>query len=414
MFRRSLLALVAAASLVTASPLEARQQATSTSSATPTSTVASTSTSASSNGSFPTDIGYAGKVKQGLQSPFLVQADKINSTAPNLPQAPAPYESRWTAVDDKNGEQGVRSSGNISTLTSNFIAKRLLQHLQELGKHFALLLEPSLSRDPSEPYPRGYVQHQPGPHSSPVSAPHCLHIIGRHATDQKSNDRHGARFPTSSTTEGAPFFGAYIANVTANGTAINGTGPLTFLNDWQYELGAEILTRIGTQQLFDSGVQHNLLYGKLYNASTQAHKPVVRTTSQSRMLDSARYFTLGFFGWNASEAINLEVILEGDGFNNTLASYDTCNNSNIATVGDTLLRPVWDPIYLKDAIQRLQQYTSLNLTTELVYGMQSLCAYETMAFGYSNFCGLFTKEEWLGFEYDLDLQFQGMCLDERE
>ena len=39
--------------------------------------------------------------------------------------------------------------------------------------------------------------------------------------------------------------------------------------------------------------------------------------------------------------------------------------------------------------------------------MQSLCAYETVGLGYSNFCDLFTEEEWKGFEYFLDLQFQG-------
>ena len=126
------------------------------------------------------------------------------------------------------------------------------------------------------------------------------------------------------------------------------------------------------------------------------------------MLDSARYFTLGFFGFDAPDKINLEVIIESDTFNNSLASYDTCNNSNTITPGDDYLRPIWDPIYLADATERLQPYvTGLNLTTELVYGMQALCAYETAALGYSSFCGLFTQAEWEGFEYDLDLQFQG-------
>lgn len=132
------------------------------------------------------------------------------------------------------------------------------------------------------------------------------------------------------------------------------------------------------------------------------------------MLTSAQYFNLGFFGLNASSLVDLEIILEGgDGlgpgaFNNTLAPYDTCNNSDTITIGDTYLRPVWDPIYLTNATQRLSQYvTGLNLTTELVYGMQGLCAYETVALGYSNFCSLFIKEEWLGYDFDLDLQFQG-------
>jgi len=234
--------------------------------------------------------------------------------------------------------------------------------------------------------------------------------------------RHGARYPTSSATEGAPAFGATIANiskVTHPDSNFSATGPLSFLNTWQYELGAEVLVPVGTQELFDSGVHSYYRYGKLYNATTQAHKPVVRTTSEERMLTSAQYFALGHWGLNYSSLIDLEVIIEnGDGlgiedsFNNTLAPYDTCTNSDNITIGDTYLRPVWDPIYLANATSRLQQYvTGLNLTTKLVYGMQGLCAYETVALGYSNFCPLFTKEEWQGYEYDLDLQFQGeYCL----
>ena len=38
---------------------------------------------------------------------------------------------------------------------------------------------------------------------------------------------------------------------------------------------------------------------------------------------------------------------------------------------------------------------------------QTLCPYETVAFGYSAFCDLFTYEEWLGFEYSIDLNFAG-------
>lgn len=230
--------------------------------------------------------------------------------------------------------------------------------------------------------------------------------------------RHGARYPTSSTTEGAPFFGATIANITKlthPNSNFSASGPLSFLNTWSYKLGAEILVPVGNQELFDSGVHTYYRYGHLYNATTQAHKPVVRTTSEERMLTSAQFFNLGFFGLNASNLVNLEVIIE-DGYglipggynNNSVAAYDTCNNSDTITIGDTYLRPIWDPIYLANATERLNQdVTGLNLTTELVYGMQSLCAYETVALGYSNFCSLFTQEEWLGYEYDLDLQFQG-------
>ena len=34
-----------------------------------------------------------------------------------------------------------------------------------------------------------------------------------------------------------------------------------------------------------------------------------------------------------------------------------------------------------------------------VVAMQELCAYETVALGYSKFCDLFTKDDWKGYEY---------------
>ena len=45
--------------------------------------------------------------------------------------------------------------------------------------------------------------------------------------------------------------------------------------------------------------------------------------------------------------------------------------------------------------------TGINLTTSNLYAMQQLCAYETVALGYSQFCGLFTEEEWRGFDYSI-------------
>lgn len=46
-------------------------------------------------------------------------------------------------------------------------------------------------------------------------------------------------------------------------------------------------------------------------------------------------------------------------------------------------------------------------TTTDSYNAQSLCAYETVALGYSAFCGLFTYAEWEGYEYSVDIAFAG-------
>lgn len=49
---------------------------------------------------------------------------------------------------------------------------------------------------------------------------------------------------------------------------------------------------------------------------------------------------------------------------------------------------------------RLQTYIDgFELNMEDVYAMQEMCAYETVALGYSKFCELFTEKEWEGFDY---------------
>lgn len=51
--------------------------------------------------------------------------------------------------------------------------------------------------------------------------------------------------------------------------------------------------------------------------------------------------------------------------------------------------------------------TGIQFELEEIYSMQSLCAYETVALGYSAFCNLFTYEEWQGYEYSIDISFAG-------
>lgn len=59
-------------------------------------------------------------------------------------------------------------------------------------------------------------------------------------------------------------------------------------------------------------------------------------------------------------------------------------------------------------MRRLSRHLpKMHLTPQLVFGMQTLCAYETFTLGESNFCHLFTMKEWEGFEYASDLLQRG-------
>lgn len=105
--------------------------------------------------------------------------------------------------------------------------------------------------------------------------------------------RHGARYPTSGAAPGT--FAQKLANATKTGLAVS--GDLSFLADWTYKLGAELLTPFGRSQNFLLGVAYRELYGHLLNNFTTAGTlPVFRTESQDRMVKTAENFAAGFFG----------------------------------------------------------------------------------------------------------------------
>ncbi|SPN96746.1 related to phytase [Cephalotrichum gorgonifer] len=211
--------------------------------------------------------------------------------------------------------------------------------------------------------------------------------------------RHGARYPEMGSRVEA--FGKRISD--AQGT-FNVTGSLAFLRDWKYQLGAEILVPKGRQELYDSGVLHSYMYSKLYDPNT---KIIARTTTQDRMLKSAENFMAGFFGLEWTNNATLEVIIEQDGFNNSLAGYINCPN-NYKDQAPREAAGIWAETYLQDAMKRFQGMTQgFDWTIKDTYAAQMMCPYETVAYGYSVYCDLFTYEEWVGFGYSTDIVFNG-------
>ncbi|KAJ7932197.1 phytase, partial [Mycena leptocephala] len=228
--------------------------------------------------------------------------------------------------------------------------------------------------------------------------------------------RHSARYPSAwggciLSTEGTASYGGpagLSSRLNAATSKWTASGKLNFLNEWTYKLGEEVLTPFGRQQLFDLGISMRLKYGFLLKNFTESNTlPVFRTESHARMLASAQNFAIGFFGYPFEGQYQESITIEGHGFNNTLAPYTTyvCErlryfqDSSKADRGRGYLAK-WASVYLKKALRRLQpQLTGYTLTIEDVYVFQQLCAYETVALGYSKFCELFMEEEWDGFEY---------------
>ena len=153
------------------------------------------------------------------------------------------------------------------------------------------------------------------------------------------------------------------------------------------------------------------MYGHLY--PNDGNKIITRSTTQDRMTQSAEYFLAGFFGLRWTDNATLVLAIEEGDFgvwNNTLAGYYNCANSGGYTnEGGSNATTQWYEIYLANATKRLHPLAGnlFNWTAEDSYNAQSLCAYETVALGYSSFCGLFTYEEWEGYEYSVDINFAG-------
>ncbi|KAI9053775.1 hypothetical protein LZ554_002724 [Drepanopeziza brunnea f. sp. 'monogermtubi'] len=299
---------------------------------------------------------WAGPTATG-RAPFMAQTNAV-SFAPTITFVPnTPLETAMPIVGQKkNNESIFHLMGQLS---------------------------------PYSPSPEGFgVSEYPLPPGANITQVHML-------------SRHGSRYPTSGAN--VYVFGNKMANLTGK---LQAEGQLSFLNEWKYGLGREILVPRGRQELFESGVLHYYLYGKMYNPNS---KIIVRTTTQDRMLKSAEYFMAGFFGLEWTNNATIEVIIEAPGFNNSLAGYDNCNNANsFRNAGGNNATAEWVGVYLKDATERLRPLVKgYELTIEDVYAMQNMCPYETVAYGYSVFCDLFTYEEWVHFEYSLDLYFAG-------
>lgn len=131
--------------------------------------------------------------------------------------------------------------------------------------------------------------------------------------------RHAQRYPSSWPTDGGgmELFAAKVANYSKqNPNKRVGSGPLSFLNDWEYMLGENLLLPSGAATEATAGALFWSQYGRLlyragpgdatYDSSmnvflngTARHKPTFRTTDYPRILESAR--------WWLSMSISLQI-----------------------------------------------------------------------------------------------------------
>ncbi|KIK66706.1 hypothetical protein GYMLUDRAFT_238943 [Collybiopsis luxurians FD-317 M1] len=203
--------------------------------------------------------------------------------------------------------------------------------------------------------------------------------------------RHGARYPTAGP-------GAIIAAAVSKlqGVTTYRDSNLDFIRSFVYDLGTNDLVLFGAAQSVTSGAE---MYHRYESLVSEDNIPFVRASSSDRVVKSATNWTYGF---SAASSLRfnpvLSVILD-ENANDTL--HNSCN-----TIGTSDNQTdTWIAIYTKPIVERLNNAApGANLTANDVYNLMTLCAFESVATeAVSDWCGLFTENEWKSFEYEMDL-----------
>ena len=200
------------------------------------------------------------------------------------------------------------------------------------------------------------------------------------------------------------------------------TGTLAFFNDWDIfwssdENDLEQLTSTGpfagTLSSFTTGVRLRTRYHHLLDQALSTHPDVPITfwaSGSNRVIETAKHFAAGFFGidYNATHRATLEVISEHSSLGaNTLTPGRTClankkDEQNGQRKGYRAAAE-FRALYMPPIRDRLLNQTGMLFSDTDLYAMQEMCGFETTVRGRSNWCNVFTKDEFLSFEYARDV-----------
>lgn len=294
--------------------------------------------------------------------PFLAETDTLYSTEISDDRDPVPYEANYKAMDDTNGKFDILTRWGV------------------YSPYHKNPMFPSLQRYKSLP-----------------SHCHLRRVVALHRT--------GAHMPVSSNGKTSHFASWFHDHILHRRENVTFDGPLSFLNAWNYTLEQDNLIRAGFQQMIDSGVRFYYRYGGIFNPPHQNRRLLMRSSPQRFVYQSAKAWALGFTGNEESARGMLGALpktvcapdLVPD-ILHTLQAFTCDSLSSSSTERDrkgSVASSLWIRNYLRGATDRLQQYArGVVLSPELLYAMQELCAFETYALGMSEFCNLFSRNEW--------------------
>lgn len=186
------------------------------------------------------------------------------------------------------------------------------------------------------------------------------------------------------------------------------SAPLTFLPTWSPPaLSSSQIAQVSTtgyQELHTLGTTLRFRSPSFYTYNTPF---TLWANNYPRTIDSARLFSQGYIGPNATSLVDILVVNASDpaAVANSLAPSDLCtaydDDSSMQTAA-------WDKVYLPAITKRLQRLIKGNLTlADADVGIfPYLCGFETQILGReSAFCSTFEEKEFKAYEYRQDLRY---------
>lgn len=216
--------------------------------------------------------------------------------------------------------------------------------------------------------------------------------------------RHGARYPTDTKTE---IYADLISEIQSNATAYRGV--YSFLEAFEYALGAEDLTTFGETQMVDSGSSFYQRYKHLAKNTV----PFIRASGSDRVIASAELFIEGFqqtkkddplFPGNGSTPVVSVIISEEPGSNNTL-DHVSCGEFDPDDHLSEDPQKLFLDVFATPIRTRVNDnLPGANVSIRSIPYLMDLCSFQTVAdtpdaSELSPFCSLFTESEWHEYDY---------------
>ncbi|CAK7266431.1 acid phosphatase pho5 [Sporothrix epigloea] len=220
--------------------------------------------------------------------------------------------------------------------------------------------------------------------------------------------RHGERWPDPG--PAANFKVSLNKIYGTNTTAF--TGALEFLNRWKYFVPEGRYVSLesfngpyaGLLDGYIHGAEYGVRYGHLWDQAAANLTIPMFSSGYERILTTARKFGEGFFGWNYTDVVAMNVIPE-EVYMGANSLTPSCLHDKDTPMCDRIGKSNLQPIFKVAAARLNGQNSNLALNGSDIYNLMQMTAYELNVRGYSDWVNVFTLDEWVAFGYTQDLSY---------